>query len=132
MDTELKEQPDMVALFHDVIYRNKDAAICKCHCHGWIHANQTTDEVLRCYTFPFPLHTVCLSWRFESTNDMPYLTSVYDLALNTISKFKPSQLHFPIRHVSHSSTCIFHHCPIQPPGTAGIFKMFSTSMLEQI
>jgi hypothetical protein len=107
--TELEKQPDVVALFRDllkdgVIYRIEDAAIRKCHRHGWIHADQTADKELTHYAFPSPLHAVCLSWRLEPTNDTPHLTSLYDLALDAISKFKPSQLHLPIRRVGHSST----------------------------
>ena len=35
---------------------------------------------------------------------MPHLTSLFDLAFDAISKFKPSQLHLPIRRVSPRST----------------------------
>jgi hypothetical protein len=81
MVTELKDQSDVVALFRNLLKygmvdRNKDedAAIHKCHCHGWIHADRTADETITCYVFPSPLHTVCLSWRLAPMNNMPHLT----------------------------------------------------------
>jgi hypothetical protein len=39
----------------------------------------------------FPL-LICLSWRLEPMNDMPHFTSLFNLCLEVISKFKPSQL----------------------------------------
>jgi len=111
LDTELKDQPDVVALFrnllkHGMVDRNEneDIAIRKCHRHGWIHADQTANKAITRYAFPSPLHTVCLSWRLEPTNNMSHLTSLFNLALDAISKFKPSQLHIPIRRVSPRST----------------------------
>ncbi|KAF8222780.1 hypothetical protein L208DRAFT_1412870, partial [Tricholoma matsutake] len=66
MAKELSAQPDMAALFRNllkngVVDRNEDndedEATHKCHCHGWIHANPTVDlEIVR-YSFPSPLHT---------------------------------------------------------------------------
>jgi len=107
MDRELKDQPDMVALFRNLLKygtvdgnEDEDTAICKCHHHGWIHADQPANKTITCYAFPSPLHTVCLSWRLQPMNDMPHLTSLFNLALDVISKFKPSQLYLPIHHVS--------------------------------
>jgi hypothetical protein len=107
---KISAQPDVVALFRNLLKYgvvdsngDEDEAIRKCHRHGWIHADQTTNEAITCYVFPSPLHTMSLSWRLEPTNDMPHFTSLFDLALDAISKFKPSQLHIPIRRVSSRS-----------------------------
>lgn len=83
---------------------DEDKAICHRHRHGWIHSNQTADEAITYYTFSSPLHAVCLSWRLEPTNDMPHFTSLFDLALDALSKFKPSQLHLLIHRVGPRST----------------------------
>lgn len=108
---ELSGQPKMVALFRNVLKygavegnEDEDEAIHTCHRHGWIHADQNGDEVTTRYTLPSPIHTVCLSWRLKPTNDMPHFTSLFDLALGTISKFKPSQLQTPICRVGPRST----------------------------
>jgi hypothetical protein len=110
MVTELKDQPDVVALFRNLLKygavdgnEDEDIAIRKCHRHGWIHADQTVSGTITRYVFPSPLHTVCLSWMLEPTNNMPHLTSLFDLVLDAISKFKPSQLYLPIRRVSPRS-----------------------------
>jgi hypothetical protein len=109
--TELRDQPDVVALFRNLLKygavdrnEDEDAAIRKCHRRGWIHADLAANDAITRYAFPSPLHTVCLSWRLEPTNNMPHLTSLFDLALDAISKLKPSQLHLPIHRVSHRST----------------------------
>lgn len=108
---ELEDQPDVVTLFRNLLKygavdgnEDEDTAIRKCHRHGWIHADQAVNETITHYAFPSPLHTVCLSWRLEPTSNMPHFTSLFDLALDAISKFKPSQLYLPIRRVSPRST----------------------------
>ncbi|KAF8232682.1 hypothetical protein L208DRAFT_1360846 [Tricholoma matsutake] len=108
MAKELSAQPDVAALFRNLLKNgavdrnednDEDEATRKCHRHGWIHANLTVDPEIVRYSFPSPLHTVCISWRLKPTNDMPDFTSLFDLALDTISKFKPSQLWLPICRV---------------------------------
>lgn len=83
---------------------DNDAAIRKCHRHGWIHAELTVDEPIMRYALSSPLRAVLLSWRLEPTNEMPHFTTLYDLALDAIFKFKPSRLHLPICRVGPSST----------------------------
>ena len=104
--------PDVVALSRDLLKngaiveidknKDEDSIIHKCHRRGWIHADQTANG-FTCYTFPSPLHAVCVSWRLNPTNDTVQFTSLLDLALNVISKFKPSQLHRPIHRVGPRS-----------------------------
>ena len=53
--------------------------------------------------FPSPLHAVYVSWKLEPTNEMPQLTTLFDLVIDVISNFKPSQLHLPIRRVGSRS-----------------------------
>ena len=55
------------------------------------------------YMFPSPLHAVYVSWKLEPTNEMPQLTTLFDLVIDVISNFKPSQLHLPIRRVGSRS-----------------------------
>lgn len=76
---------------------DEDKAIRKCHRHGWIHPDQTPNAKFTRYTFPSPLHAVCVSWMLEPTIEMLEFASPLDLAINVISKFKPSQLKNPIR-----------------------------------
>ncbi|KIL58917.1 hypothetical protein M378DRAFT_15182 [Amanita muscaria Koide BX008] len=110
--TELSAQPDVVALFRNLLKNGAidineyaaDEAIRKCHRHGWIHADRTTNEAITRYAFPSPLHTMGLSWRLEPTNDMPHFSSLFDLAIAAISEFKPSQLHIPLHRDSPRST----------------------------
>lgn len=110
---ELSAQPDVAALFRNLLKtgavdrnedNDEDEAIRKCHRHGWIQANTTVDEEIVRYSFPSPLHAVCISWRLKPMNDMPDFTSLFDLALDAISKFKPSQLQLPICRVRPMST----------------------------
>lgn len=108
---ELQEDPEVVAVFRDLLVHgtidsreNEDEAVQKCHRHGWIQSNRTTNERIIRYAFPSPLHAACISWRLEPTSNRPQFTSPYALALDAISKFKPSQLHLPIRHVNPLST----------------------------
>jgi len=104
---ELLTQPDVVELFKDLLkngmidkrYKDEDEAIRKCHRHGWIQADESPNNLgFICYAFSSPLHSVCISRRLEPTNGMPNFTSLFDLALDVISKFKPSQLKLTIRH----------------------------------
>ena len=107
---ELMNEPDVVALLRKLL-RNGTVdeetdkgdleAIHKCHCFGWIHASPTAiDEENVHYAFPSPLHAACISWRLKPTNDMPKFPSLFDLALQAISRFKPSQLQLPICRVN--------------------------------
>jgi len=104
-DHELSNQPDVAVLLRKLLKDGKveereheNNAINRCHRHGWICSDLTKkgDKTMVCYTLPSPLHTACLSWRFQPTNDMPHFTSILELSLAVISKFKPSQLHLPI------------------------------------
>jgi hypothetical protein len=108
---ELMNQPDVVALLrkllrNGVVDEETDKgdveAIHKCHRFGWIHASSTVDEENVHYAFPSPLHAACISWRLKPTNNMPGFPSLFDLALQAISRFKPSQLQLPIHRVNHT------------------------------
>ena len=110
--SELSTQLDVAKLFRkllkdgaiDINEGEEDEAIQKCHRHGWIHAYDV-DGVITRYAFSSPLHALWLSWKLKSTNDMmPNFTSPFDLAIDVISKFKPSQLYLPIRRVGPTST----------------------------
>ena len=104
----LSAMPDVVASFRDLLRTgvikiaskelNVNEAVRKCHRQGWLHAYQTANEPgFTCYTFPSPLHTVCLSWRLVPTDNIPNFPTLFDMALKVISNFKPSQLQIPIR-----------------------------------
>ena len=111
-DRELSAHPDVAAFLRTLLRdgavdrdEDEDEVIHKCHRHGWIHSDPTTVfEVKVRYTLPSPLHTACLSWRLGPTNDMPHFTSLFHLAINALSKLKPSQLLLPTRRVSSMST----------------------------
>ena len=79
-----------------------DATVVKCHRRGWIYATLIPKGVR--YTFPSPLHEACLSWKLEPRDDMPVFPSVFELSLEVISKFRPSQLQLPLRRVDSAST----------------------------
>lgn len=79
-------------------------AIRKAHRHGWIQADQAPNTKFTCYTFPSPLHAVCVSWMLEPTIDMLDFASPFDLAIAVVSNFKPSQLKNPIRRVGPRPT----------------------------
>ncbi len=78
-DEELSAQPDVVAVFRKLLKNgtivendkneNEAKAIRKCHRHGWIHADESADEISTHYAFPSPLHSVCVSWSLPPTND---------------------------------------------------------------
>jgi len=100
--------PDIAALFRTLLKdgnlerkdgETEDGPILECHRRGWIYATMIPGGVR--YTLPSPLHKVCLSWKLEPTNNMPSFTSLFELSLEVISKFKPSQLH---RRVGSAST----------------------------
>ncbi|KAK2462631.1 hypothetical protein APHAL10511_005364 [Amanita phalloides] len=79
-----------------------DPAIRTCHRRGWIYAKRVTIDGLRSslfYVFASPLHAVVLSWMLDPTDDMPDFQSPLDLCTTVISKFNPSQLKSPMRHV---------------------------------
>jgi len=113
---ELTDLPLVVKLFRKLlkddeivkIDKNQDddegKAIHKCHRHGWIHADLTVNAKFTRYTFPSPLHAVCVSWMLEPTVNMHEFARPLDLALKVISQFKPSQLKDPIRRVGPSPT----------------------------
>jgi len=82
--------------------QKEDGAVYICHRRGWIHATAIPRGVR--YTFPSPLHESCFSWMIKPTDDMPHFTSLFRLSLETITKFKPSQLQFALRRVASEST----------------------------
>lgn len=99
---ELRSLPDVVELFRTLLINgavveaeHRHEAIAMCHRNGWIHSIERNDVIL--YTLPSPLHAAFLSWRLTPTNNKPDYNSIFDLCLAVISKFKPSQLHLPIR-----------------------------------
>jgi hypothetical protein len=106
----LSHQPDVVALFRTLLRdgavdarEDENETICKCHRQGWILASKTApDEISVRYTLPSPLHVSRLSWMLP-TNDMPHFTSIFNLSLEVISRFKPSQLRVPIRRIGAMS-----------------------------
>ena len=102
---------DVVAFFRTLLKDRKfernenqeeDEAVRMCHRRGWVHATAIPGRVR--YTLPSPLHEVCLSWKIEPTTDMPHFTSLFELSLETITKFKPSQLRLTLRRVASEST----------------------------
>ena len=86
----------------DTQQEDHDGAVHICHRRGWIHATAIPRRVR--YTFPSPLHRACLSWMIEPTDDMPHFTSLFELFLETITKFKPSQLQLALHPVASEST----------------------------
>ena len=102
--------PTGVAAFFRALLRDRkferndtqpeDGAVCVCHRRGWIHATEIPGRV--CHTFPSPLHESCFSWMLEPTD--PHFTSLFELFLETITKFKPSQLQLTPRRVASEST----------------------------
>ena len=107
---DLSAQPDVAALFRELLGKGtiktnkneENEAIQICHYSGWIHPDQ--DKGATCYAFPSPLHAMCVSWRLSPTDEMPRFDCLRDLALDVISKFKPSQLRLPICRVGPRST----------------------------
>jgi len=104
--SELSIQPDVVALFKDrklelMGKATESGTLRECHRRGWICATAITGGV--CYVLPSPLQEACLSWKLEPTNHMPPFTSLFELSLETIFKFKPSQLR-SLRRVASEST----------------------------
>lgn len=81
--------------------QEEEGAVLTCHRRGWVHATAIPKRVR--YTFPSPLHEACLSWMIEPTDDMPHFTSLFELSLKTITKFRPSQL-LTLRRVASEST----------------------------
>ena len=103
--------PEFVEVFRTLLKDRKldikpegaeDETVRKCHRRGWIYAAMIYGGVR--YTFPSPLHEACLSWKLEPKNDMPSFPSLFELSLEVISKFKPSQLRNPHRRVGSDST----------------------------
>jgi hypothetical protein len=107
---EFSTQPDVEALFRKLLKdgmiqsRKDDDAIHKRHRNGWTHASvDLSNPFVVCYVFPSPLHAACLSWRLEPTDCFPSFDTLLELSTAVISRFKPSQLYLPIRHVGSQS-----------------------------
>jgi hypothetical protein len=112
---DLSSHPDVAALLRELLrkgrietkaeeFENEDEAVRMCHSSGWIHSDLSDlDKGATYYTFPSPLHAACVSWRLDPTNEMPKFTLLFDLTLEVISKFKPSQLRLPIHRVGHDT-----------------------------
>jgi hypothetical protein len=102
--------PDFVALFRRLLKDRKiemkdgetDGTVVKCHRRGWIYSTMIPGGVR--FMSPSPLHEACLSWKLEPRNDMPNFPSLFELSLEVISKFRPSQLRLPFRRVGSAST----------------------------
>lgn len=91
-------------LIRDGVFEEREAeqeAVRACHRNGWIHS-YINAESTTCYIFPSPLHSAYVSWLLKPSDDMPTYRSVFDLCFAAISKFKPSQMHTPIRRVGAS------------------------------
>ncbi|KAG5635032.1 hypothetical protein H0H81_012643 [Sphagnurus paluster] len=68
------------------------AAIEICHYHGWIYVDDSGN-----YSLPSPLHAALLScYLLPVSKDF---SSIFELCIETISKFSPSQLQRPIRRI---------------------------------
>ena len=105
----LSLRPHVAALLRNLLKNgtivqdgNNIEAIRECHRQGWIYAVEDEKYEIS-YMFPSPLHAVYVSWKLEPTNEMPQLTTLFDLVINVISNFKPSQLQLPIRRVGSRS-----------------------------
>jgi hypothetical protein len=105
---ELWQHPDVAPFFQTLISHGEvekgvaeEEVAQKCLRNGWIHSY--VNEGTTWYTFPSPLHSVTVSWALQPSDDMPRHTSAYALCLSVISKFKPSQIHTPIRRLGAPS-----------------------------
>ncbi|KIL64578.1 hypothetical protein M378DRAFT_163026 [Amanita muscaria Koide BX008] len=104
--TELSDRPDVSDMFRRLLVYGRvtessnDTAIQYCHRKGWIYA-EDYDELgygPQYYTFSSPLHYAALSWR------LPQFETPYELSLQVLAKFKPSQMELPIRRIGGGST----------------------------
>lgn len=85
---------------------NSDTStIQKCLRLGWLYQEQETDHSTY-YLFASPIHFSCIAFSLQPTDELPKFDSLYDLSLEVIKHFKPSQLRVPIRRIA----------PIAPPG----------------
>jgi hypothetical protein len=107
--SDLQEYPHITEFFRNLIRDTefkegvkKDEAAQICHRRGWLHSYMNR-EGSTYYTFSSPLHSVYISWLLAPSNNMPAYSSVFNLCLAAISKFKPSQIHIPIRRVGAPS-----------------------------
>jgi hypothetical protein len=68
-------------------------ALERCHSRGWIQSEIADDFYERIhYIFPSPLHIAYMSWYRPPSSEPILFDSLYDLALEVIACFKPSQL----------------------------------------
>ena len=73
--------------------------IFHCNRRGWLYAEAISGPGRSYhYSFSFPLHASCISWKIMPINKLPEFPSVLDLSIAAIKKFKRSQLFLPIRH----------------------------------
>jgi len=104
--SDFSKHPDTVAVFKSLIRDGElekgvenEEVIDKCHRFGWIYASMDPSSSEIRYSFASPLHAAYISWIVQPSNDMPWYPSAFDLCIAVISKFKPSQMHIPIRRV---------------------------------
>jgi len=103
---DLMTHPNLVTIFRKLI-RNGDieegaekaeeTAVKLCHRNGWIQSYENRETTF--YTFSSPLHCAYLSWLLNPSDNMPIHKSIFELCSAVISKFKPSQMHIPLRRV---------------------------------
>jgi len=105
---ELLGRPNIASFFRTLIRQGEvkggeaeQGTVGECHRNGWIHSDMDEEGTIY-YSFPSPLHSVFVSWLLHPSDDMPNYTSPFELCLAVISKFKPSQMHTPIRRVGTS------------------------------
>jgi hypothetical protein len=75
--------------------QTEDDGTCICHRKGWIHADTDVSgrpTTTTRYVFPSFLHHSCLSWRLVPDSVEPPFSSVFEMSLATIQRFKPSNL----------------------------------------
>ena len=110
LDTEISAHPDIAAFFRTLIRygeveegEGNHDVIHKCHRNGWIYAYVSPSSSLARYTFASPLHSSFVSWTLGPSDNMPMYPSAFELCFAVISRFKPSQMHIPIRRVAPST-----------------------------
>ncbi|KAF8638655.1 hypothetical protein AX17_002036 [Amanita inopinata Kibby_2008] len=102
-------QPMVTKLFRKILTAGsvergdyEAATIAYCHRRGWLYAENDTRRPR--YLFASPLHAACISFKIDPTDELPKFDSPFELSVATIGKFKPSQLHIPIRRAGPITT----------------------------
>jgi hypothetical protein len=73
-----------------------DPVLNSCHRFGWVYADSVKPSSIR-FTLPTPIHAVLLSWILEPRNTIPSFSTLFDLVVAAMRKFKPSQMQLAIR-----------------------------------